>query len=114
MPVTVCCSCVIQSTVPGHIWWNTISGVPVISIPPIIITGVVGLPIIYTQGIYIGNGITITRQWYRNGVAISGQVGTSYTPMLGDVGASITVVETATNMAGSITSGSNALIISLT
>lgn len=54
---------------------------------------------------------TPTRQWYRNGAAISGATGLSYslTTVLGDAGALFTC--TATNSAGTVTTNAAALTV---
>lgn len=57
-----------------------------------------------TPGTWAGDPTpTITRQWRRAGVAISGATGTTYTTVEADVGEEITVAETATNTGGSVT-----------
>lgn len=53
--------------------------------------------------------LTITQQWLRDGAAIPGATGTTYTLAAADVGALITCRETATNAAGSTSADSNAL-----
>lgn len=45
---------------------------------------------------------TLTRQWKRDGSAISGATGTTYELGEGDEGAEITLAVTATNVAGSV------------
>lgn len=52
---------------------------------------------------------TITRQWHRNGVPISGATGLTYLLTSSDVGATMTCVETATNGGPTATATSNAL-----
>lgn len=60
--------------------------------------------VVYTAvaGTYSGTGNTITYQWFRDGVAIAGATAISYTPVAGDVGKKLHVIETATNASGSI------------
>lgn len=54
---------------------------------------------------------SITRQWMKNGVAISGATATTYTTVTGDIGASITCMNTATNGVGTpATSTSGAIV----
>lgn len=63
-----------------------------------------------TPGAWTGNPVpTVTRQWYRGASAIAGATGLAYTLASADVGAIITVVETATNVVGPRTATSNAL-----
>ena len=50
---------------------------------------------------------TLSYQWQRDGVDISGETGTTYTLVGADEGTTITVVETATNTEGSATATSN-------
>ena len=52
---------------------------------------------------------TLSYQWRRDGAAITGETGTTYTITLADSGADIDVVETATNSAGSASQASNAI-----
>jgi hypothetical protein len=57
-----------------------------------------------TPGVYDGvETIALTYQWFADDAPISGATGTSYTLMDGDVGAVVSVVETATNGNGSTT-----------
>ena len=52
---------------------------------------------------------TLSYQWRRDGAAITGETGTTYTITIADSGADITVLETATNSAGSASQASNAI-----
>ena len=52
---------------------------------------------------------SVSRQWYRSGVAISGATGLTYMQVSADLGAQITYRETATNGAGSVVGVSNTL-----
>ena len=52
---------------------------------------------------------TITRQWLRNGVPISGATGTTYTRTTGDNGAAIRLRFTCTNANGSTPFDSNSI-----
>lgn len=45
--------------------------------------------------------ITSTWQWYLDGVVITGETGTTYDVVIGDLGGTISVVQTATNSLGS-------------
>lgn len=45
----------------------------------------------------VANGTVTSRQWRRNGVAISGATGATYTLQAADIGAVITLAVTATN-----------------
>lgn len=65
----------------------------------------VGVPLTLVPGAYAGNPTPSVAPavWKRNGVAISGATGNTYTPVVADVGATLTVSETATNTEGSVT-----------
>lgn len=65
----------------------------------------VGTAFVATPGTYTGTP-TFTYQWFANGIAISAATTASYTPVAGDVGKVLHVVETATNVSGSINSQS--------
>lgn len=73
--------------------------IPVLITAPLLVTaGLVGTLLTYVPGIYAGIVTTITVQWMKNGVAISGATSPlGYIPVLGDVGAQITVQETVMN-----------------
>ena len=63
-----------------------------------------------TPGTYSGTEpITLTHQWKRNGVAISGETGLTYVLTLADVGMTITWDEVATNSVGTASETSNEL-----
>lgn len=66
----------------------------------------------YTPGIW-DNATSITPQWRRNGVAIPGETGATYTPVQADVGQLIDVLETATGPGGSETASSNTALDTL-
>lgn len=62
----------------------------------------VGVAYAAVTGTYTGTGVTKTYQWFADGVAIAGANTISYTPVVGDVGKKLHVIETATNASGSI------------
>jgi hypothetical protein len=63
-----------------------------------------------TAGTWSGDPApTLSYQWRRDGAAIAGETGTTYTITLADSGADIDVLETATNSAGSASEASNAI-----
>src|SRR3546814_5594966 len=62
---------------------------------------VVAVAFAATPGVYTGTP-SLTYQWYADNVAISGATTASYTPVAGDVGKRLHVVETATNTSGSV------------
>jgi hypothetical protein len=65
-----------------------------------------------TAGVYYGSPVpSVTGQWKRDGVDIAGQTGTTYTTAAGDVGKTVTYVETATNTGGSVTGTSNGVAV---
>lgn len=88
---------------------------PVNTVAPTITgTAQVGQVLTRTTGTWTGSPTpTYTQQWYANGAAISGATGTTYTPVVGDVGKTITVRVTATNANGSAqkTSAATAAVI---
>jgi hypothetical protein len=54
---------------------------------------------------------SVSGQWRRNGVAISGETGATYTIVAADSGADIDYLETATNAVGSATQDSNDITV---
>ncbi len=80
---------------------------PTVTLAPALSTSApkVGTAIAATAGVYTGSP-TITRQWFYGdtGVAISGAIGLSYTPVSADVGHTLKYIETATNGGGSVAS----------
>lgn len=83
----------------------TISGLPVIDGD-----GEVGVEMTAQPAAATGPGtLTTTWQWLKDGVEISGEETESYTPVSGDVGSSISVVQTTTNEYGSDTATSSAV-----
>lgn len=72
----------------------------------------VGQMLTAVPGLWSGQP-ALTYQWKKGGANISGATGAIYVPIVGDVGAAITVVETGTNPAGnaSSTSGGTANVI---
>ncbi|HWK65398.1 MAG TPA: hypothetical protein VNS34_10680 [Rhizobiaceae bacterium] len=87
--------------------WVSIPPAPGVTTPVSIpaTAPVVGTPFAATPGTYTGTP-QLTYQWFANGVAISGATTVSYTPVAGDEGKQLHVVETATNVSGSINSQS--------
>jgi hypothetical protein len=72
-------------------------------------TATQGETLTLTPGSWSGNPIpSVTRDWQRDGLS-TGQTGLTYTLTAGDVGGTITVVETATNSQGTATATSNAI-----
>jgi len=76
---------------------------PANTTPPAITgTAQVGEDLTVTPGTWTGVAAPdLTYQWEADGTAIDGATGTTYTPVAGDVGAVITVTETARNWKGS-------------
>ncbi len=71
-----------------------------------------GIATNYSSGTYSGAPTpSTTQQWYLDGVAIGGATGASYTPVAGDVGHSLSVVQTVTNASGSASSTSNSVTV---
>ena len=77
--------------------------------PAVTGTARVGFTLTATNGTWTGrNTPTYTRQWRAGGVDIAGATGTTYQPVVGDIGKTITVVVTARNRAGVATATSAA------
>jgi hypothetical protein len=84
------------------------------AVPTITGTAQVGQTLTRTTGTWTGSPTpTYTQQWYANGVAIVGATNTTYVPIMGQIGQTITVVVTGTNTAGSAsaTSAATAAVI---
>lgn len=75
---------------------------PVNSVLPLI-TGTItqGQTLSVSNGTWSNSPLSYSRQWKRNGVAISGATGSTYLLVLADVGATITCTVIATNADGS-------------
>lgn len=63
---------------------------------------VVGTPFTAVTGTYTGTSVTKSYQWFANNVAIAGATTIGYTPVVGDVGKTLHVIETAANVSGSV------------
>ncbi|WP_162683482.1 cellulase family glycosylhydrolase [Rhodobacteraceae bacterium DSL-40] len=72
----------------------------------------VGSALTVAGAAYAGDGVRITYQWIRNGVAISGATGAAYVPQLADTGATLARRMTATNTAGSVSDMTDEVTIS--
>jgi len=84
-------------TSPGFGYVATATA-PTITSAPTISGAVVGSPSTVTRGAYTGTPTpTPTYQWKIDGTAVSGATGTSYTPVAGDSGKTLTVTQTETN-----------------
>ena len=70
-------------------------------------TAQVGQTLTVTNGTWTGPARTFTRQWLRGGVEV-GNGGTTYAPVVGDIGATITCVVTATGNANIAGAGASA------
>lgn len=94
----------------GTIKMSPVWAAPVNTVAPAITgTATVGQTLTTTNGTWTGVPTpTYTRQWYADGVAISGATGTTRVLAAGEQGKVITVVVTATNSAGVATKVSNA------
>lgn len=70
-------------------------------LPAITGTAQVGQVLTVSNGTWTSKtSISYARQWLANGVVIAGATATTYTPVVGDVGKTITAVVTATNTNG--------------
>jgi hypothetical protein len=81
------------------------------SAPTVTGTPTVGSVITCTPGGWGNNPTAFAYQWLRNGTAISGQTGTTYTVVTADEGTSLTCAVTATDAAGATAATSNALAV---
>jgi hypothetical protein len=72
----------------------------ILTAPAINGTPQVGVAGTYTAGTYAGSAATLSRQWTRDGAAISGATNATYTPVSGDATHLLRVVEMATNASG--------------
>lgn len=87
--------------------WTSIPPAPGITTPVAIplTAPEVGTPFVGTPGTYTGAPV-LSYQWFADGVAIAGANAISYTPVADDEGAILKLVETATNVSGSINTNS--------
>jgi hypothetical protein len=82
---------------------------PVNTAAPVISgTAQVGSTLTTTNGTWTGSPTGYTYQWLRNGANISGATSSSYLLVIADLAATITVIVTATNTAGSDSATSTA------
>jgi hypothetical protein len=86
---------------------GTPSGLPVFLSHPVGGTGTNGVPLTL-RAIAVGPG-TLSYQWYRDGVAISGATGVTYTMASGASGGGVYTVE-ASNTSGTVTSGTATVV----
>lgn len=86
---------------------------PVITGSPTIAGGAsVGSASSYTPASVTGSPTpTRTLQWKLDGVAVSGATGTTYTPVSGDVGKTLTITQTETNASGPATATSAGVVV---
>lgn len=78
------------------------------AVPAISGTARVGQTLTGTTGTWTGGGLTYTRQWRKAGANIVGATAATYVPVLGDIGAAITLRVTATNNVGAVVATSTA------
>ena len=92
---------------------NSSTGVslPVNTVAPVISgSTTLGSVLTTTNGTWTGTSpITFSYQWKRNGVSIGGATSSTYTLVAADSSANITCEVTGTNVAGSVTAGSNTI-----
>lgn len=77
-------------------------------VPAITGTAQVGQTLTVSNGTWTGAGITFSYQWEAEGAPISGATSSTYVPVVGDIGDTLTCVVTATNGAGSDTAETTA------
>ncbi|MFC6487366.1 phage tail tube protein [Nitratireductor sp. GCM10026969] len=87
----------------GRPEWHSIPPAPGVTTPVSIPTTApeVGSAFAATPGTYTGTP-DLTYQWFADDIAIDGATTVSYSPIAGDMGKVLHVVETATNVSGSI------------
>lgn len=83
---------------------------PVNTVAPVVSgTAQVGQTLTVTPGTWTGLPTPVfTYQWQANGVNIGGATGTTYVPIVGQIGQPIRCVVTATNASGAVSANSNA------
>jgi hypothetical protein len=96
--------------------WTAVKGEPPANTVAPAITGTaqVGQTLTVSNGTWTGSPTpTFTRQWKANGTNISGATATTYVPVVGDIGKTITCTVTATNSVSSAqrTSAATAAVI---
>lgn len=99
--------------------YSNVFSVGIVPLSPIMSTSVViagstqqGSTLTATPGTWNGRPTpTLSYQWYRAGVAIGGETALTYVTQLADIGANITVRETATNTGGTAFQNSNAIAV---
>lgn len=103
-------------SLPTQEYIPPITSSPTVKTKPYIYgTAEVGNVLTLVQGVFDGDDpITITKQWLRDGVDISGATGNTYTLVAGDEGKGFQVKVTATNAYGSVVTYSNTISISAT
>lgn len=107
---------IVHNDPAGTITINATAGgasAPANTVAPVASGGTsVGSVLSSTTGTWSGSpSPTFTYQWRRNGIAISGATGSSYTVVVADAGALLTCLVTATNSAGAASAASNAITI---
>ena len=78
------------------------------AVPTISGTAQVGQTLTATTGTWTHNPTSFTYQWKRAGTSISGATASTYVPVTGDVGNTLTVSVVATNSGGSSSPGTSA------
>ena len=71
-----------------------------VTLPTIAGTAQVGSSLVATHGTWTYSPLSYSDQWYKAGTPIAGATFLNYTPVVGDVGSTLTVVETASNSGG--------------
>lgn len=91
----------------------TVTSVPAFTVAPVISgSSTAGQVLTVAPGTVTGNPTpSVARQWKADGTNISGQTGTTYTTVTGDIGKAITCTETASNSQGSTPSTSNGITV---
>jgi hypothetical protein len=79
------------------------------TLPAVAGTAQVGQTLTAWEGVWTGTP-AFTYQWKKGGVNIAGGINKTYVPVVGDVGAAITVAVTGTNSAGSASATSAATV----
>ena len=84
---------------------------PVNTVAPVITGSNVGAASTCTTGTWNGSPTSYTYQWKVNGGNIGGATNSSYTPVAGDAGKTLSCAVTATNAGGSATAQSNGIVV---
>lgn len=90
------------------------NGVPIdFTVPVVSGRAQVGQTLTSTQGVWTQNPLSYTFQWNRAGTPIGGATGTSYIPVVADIGSTLTSTVIATNAAGASAPATSAATVAV-